>query len=65
MAQVRVAVCDICGMQEAEKEYGVGWPQWSIFQGIVLNGVNSPMFCPKHTAMLAEFIDSKVIHDTN
>ena len=57
MPIVRTAKCNICGKEEAEAMYGVGWPGWMIVNGIALDGEDSVLLCPEHTALVATFID--------
>lgn len=67
MAILRTACCDICKQQSTEEMQGGGWPGWSILQGIAaekpqddqpLTTENmSMMLCPKHTGLVAQFIE--------
>lgn len=52
--------CDIPGCAERylETAPGEGWPNWCVFQGIVLNGVENPCLCPSHVATVADHVDS-------
>lgn len=55
----RMISCDIKGCKETliEKEFGLGFPDWAIFKGIILNGTPEPALCPLHKTIVADFID--------
>lgn len=65
MATVRTIKCDIpgCEAQHTEKTHGDGFPGWGELKGIALNGVANPSLCPKHLAMVAEYIDRGLSED--
>lgn len=58
MSQYRIAECDICKVNQTETSYGAGWPNWSIFNGITLNDIADPYFCPECTDKIADYIDA-------
>lgn len=60
MAKLQVFICDVCGKEHREECYGNGAPGWGAFQGIVLNGVDSPVLCIEHKTKLAEHLDTMV-----
>ena len=67
MPQVRTIGCDIpnCNETYTETEWGLGYPGWSIVQGICTKQDTKPeqpsdmtsFLCPKHTHMLARAIE--------
>lgn len=59
---IRRAVCTICGRTLQEAEYGAGWPEWVIVDGISIDGDTKVMLCPEHKAMVADFIDKEKQH---
>lgn len=58
MAILREAECDCCGKKEYERGVGTGWPNWIIVQGVILDGVGSPMFCEECREPIMNFIDT-------
>lgn len=72
MSMLRTIKCDMpnCNAQETEREYGVGWNNWSIVNGICLTKPERPSdlqlnLCPEHTIRLADFIDSMAKFEDN
>lgn len=61
MTILRKAQCDSCSVEEFEKKSGEGWPDWIVIQGVILNGANSPMFCPECRDKIMNFIDYEMI----
>lgn len=57
MAMLRVFECDICGFKQAEKTFGAGVNGWGQLSGICLDGVDNPLLCPDHLAMVANYTD--------
>ncbi|MCK5609644.1 hypothetical protein KAR91_47665 [Candidatus Pacearchaeota archaeon] len=66
MAMLRTNKCDVCGKEETETSYGIGWNGWSSISGIAakepLAGENlthenmNMAICPEHTKKLADMI---------
>ncbi len=57
MAILRKAQCDICGKEEYERGPGKGWNGWIIIQGVVLDGVDNPIFCEECRDTIMGFVD--------
>ena len=65
--QSRVAICDICGESLEEKSFGVGFPGWTIVQGIgarapepdeSISNVHLEMYiCTEHKPELITVLD--------
>ena len=58
MTILRKACCDICDKEEYEKIPNSGWNGWVMIQGVVLNGVENPMFCVSCRNVIMNFIDN-------
>jgi len=65
MSVLRTIACDWpgCDCQLTEKVYGDGHPGWAMVQGVTLNGVDNPSFCPGHKSQIMNFIDSNTPDD--
>jgi len=67
MPQVRTVMCDMpdCSSKYTEEEHGVGFPGWSILQGICVKYNHEPLqpsdmtsfICPRHTRLIARAIE--------
>jgi len=49
--------CSICDEQATEPQPNAGWKGWGQLFGVVLDDDESPCLCPKHLAMVADYID--------
>ena len=58
MSMYRTVKCDICGEEYTEKEYGAGFPEWMLINGIVLDGISEIWICPTHRDMIADYVDN-------
>ena len=56
MTILRKACCNLCTKEEWEGSGG-GWKDWIIIQGVILDGVGSPMFCKDCREKIMNFID--------
>ncbi len=53
--------CDICEDEYTERSEGEGAEGFAQLNGIQLNGVINPLFCPLCVKTVAEFIDNLAI----
>jgi len=55
---LKTVTCDICGEDYQELRSGDGFPGWGQLQGIALDGIDNPYFCPTHLAVVANFVSN-------
>lgn len=58
MTILRKACCNLCPKEEWEHGQGSGWKDWIIIQGVVLDGVDNPMFCKDCRSKIMDYIDN-------
>lgn len=57
MSILRAAKCTICGTEELEPQYGLGWDGWMMVDGISIDDDQKVMLCPEHKTIVANYID--------
>lgn len=59
MAILRTITCYVCGKQYTETQYGEGFPNWGIIQGLVNveTGEVGAEVCPEHNILVFKYLD--------
>ena len=54
---IRSIKCDSCGLIRQESGQGGGFSGWGQINGVALNGIDNPEFCPECLGRIMEYID--------
>lgn len=59
----KIFKCDGCGYEQLEPVQDMGVRGWSGINGVMLNGSANPIFCPRCTTNIMEYVDKMAEKD--